>query len=110
MYIDSSGGKAGDNAVLLTPSISGQKCMTFWYHMFGPHVDTLNVYLTTDGKLGTPIHSIVGTQGDRWHSVNHTVNAAKNYQVSPVIILKQEGYTKIHFSIILIGNMLFVSM
>ena len=81
MYIKSGGGNAGDNAVLLTPTISGEKCMTFWYYMYGTHVDALNVYVTTDGTLGTPIHSIVGTQGNKWQKIDQTVNAASDYRV-----------------------------
>lgn len=49
MFIETSyPRKPNDTAGLVSPSIqkSGSSaCVLFWYHMFGPHVNALNVYL-----------------------------------------------------------------
>ena len=49
MYIEASfPRKPNDAAGLVSPAIqkSGSTaCVLFWYHMFGPHVNALNVYL-----------------------------------------------------------------
>jgi len=49
MYIETSyPRKPNDTAGLVSPAIqkSGSSaCVLFWYHMFGPHVNALNVYM-----------------------------------------------------------------
>lgn len=49
IYIETSfPRKPNDTARLISPTIkkpsSSFICMSFWYHMYGPHVDTLNIY------------------------------------------------------------------
>ena len=72
LYIEASfPRKDGDNARIISPVIPSDKksgkshCFTFWYHMYGPHINALNVYLMTGGsplKLWTR----VGDNGDNW--------------------------------------------
>lgn len=49
MYIETSSPRQpNDTAGLVSPIIptSGQTaCVLFWYHMFGPHIASLNVYV-----------------------------------------------------------------
>eukprot|EP00794_Sanderia_malayensis_P017044 gene17044-18759_t len=85
MYIETSSPRRnGDTAVLFTPPMpSGPKCLTFFYHMYGPHVNRLNVYVTANNRsLGSPIWSKRGTQGNVWRNVTLTVNNASSFQVA----------------------------
>jgi len=48
VYIEtSSPAKVNDTAMLYNDQISDvtDQCMSFWYHMYGPHVGALNIYL-----------------------------------------------------------------
>ena len=70
-YLEVSFQKESDVARLISTSIpatgdTGAKCLTFWYHMYGPHVNTLNIYVLLGGHIGQPLWSRTGTQGNRW--------------------------------------------
>lgn len=85
MYIEASSPRQpGDTAVLFTPPISaGQKCMTFFYHMYGPHVSSFMVYATSDNStLGTALWGKTGTQGNVWQNHTMTVGASATFQVA----------------------------
>ena len=85
MYIEASGRKNGDFARLTSPvvSVSQQtvKCLTFWYHMYGPHVSALNVYTKTT-TLGPAIWSKNGTQGNTWKVANVDIQINQPFSVS----------------------------
>ena len=90
MYIESSFPRRnGDNARLTSPvvSVSGQttKCLTFWYHMYGPHVDTLNVYANTT-TLGPAIWSRNKTQGNAWKLAKVEITKNQSYSVGTVFL------------------------
>lgn len=81
VYIDASfPRKLNDTARLISAVINppSEKCLSFWYHMFGTHVNTLNLYLKTHGNLGTPVWVKSGTQGNTWlpASVNLAVSSS----------------------------------
>lgn len=63
MYIETSYPRQpNDTAGLVSPSITksgSSACVLFWYHMFGPHVNALNVYL----KVGNYVLTIVSRMG-----------------------------------------------
>nr|XP_054757452.1 MAM and LDL-receptor class A domain-containing protein 1-like [Lytechinus pictus] len=68
--IDAMSGNEEDVARLYSDDlpIGTQMCLTFWYHMYGAHVGSLNVgYGNTDGnEEGTVIWTKSGTQGYDW--------------------------------------------
>lgn len=71
MYIETSAPRRpGDKARLISPTINGNfaQCVSFYYHMYGPHVKALNVYLATgaNATLGSPDWTRVGTQANAW--------------------------------------------
>lgn len=71
MYIETSAPRRpGDKARLISPTINGNfaQCVSFYYHMYGPHVKSLNVYLATgaNATLGSPDWTRVGTQANAW--------------------------------------------
>ena len=76
MYIETSAPvKPGDKARLTSPGLNGaaQFCITFWYHMYGPHINALNVYLAQNTTLGTPVWRRSGTQGNKWNKGTFTI-------------------------------------
>ncbi|KAJ7380815.1 hypothetical protein OS493_007199, partial [Desmophyllum pertusum] len=70
MFIEASyPRKPNDTAGLVSPTIqkSGPyACVLFWYHMFGPHIGALNVYMKDGGQTKTLMYQKVGSQGDEW--------------------------------------------
>ena len=65
MYIETSSPRAqGDNAELVKSglSFSTKKCLSFYYHMYGDSMGTLNVYV---GQK--KIFTKSGNQGNQWH-------------------------------------------
>eukprot|EP00795_Rhopilema_esculentum_P012712 gene12712-3431_t len=84
MFIESSSPRIdGDTAVLFTPILpAGSKCLTFFYHMYGPHISSLSVYVTSDNStLGTALWAKSGTQGNVWQNHTMTVSSSSPFQV-----------------------------
>ena len=57
------------------------KCLQFWYHMYGPHVDTLNVYTKRNNQLGSPVWTLSGTHGDKWRHAVVSLTVSSKFQV-----------------------------
>lgn len=57
---------------------SGYVCR---YHMYGAHVDQLNVYVKNKPSLGSPLFSIGGTQGNQWNEIDLDITSPVTYQV-----------------------------
>ena len=93
MFIEtSSPRKNGDNAILLSQQQSGVKCLSFWYHMYGPHIDRLMISTLSNNKKGATLWQKIGTQGNQWINSNVTINGNKsmtNYQVSNLFVVAQ---------------------
>lgn len=69
MYIETSAPRRpGDKARLISPAVNGAApmCLKFWYHMFGTHIKSLNIYLSQNGTLGTAVWTRNGNQGNKW--------------------------------------------
>ena len=71
MYIEASGQSTGDNAKLQLelPRRNSTSCLTFYYHMYGSSMGTLNVY---SGNVTILTKS--GDQGNRWRKAARTVH------------------------------------
>ena len=54
--------------------------------MYGPHVDTLNVYTKKSGQLGQPIFTKNGSQGNLWNHATVVVSSLSSFQVKRVLI------------------------
>ena len=86
MYIEaSSPRKKGDNAMIgsavFTPTSTCK--VRFFYHMYGRHIGTLNVYTRTN--IAGPMNKIwskTGDQGDKWVKATASISVSKNFQVS----------------------------
>lgn len=86
VYIESSSPRhSGDMAQLSSPSLSPTSstgsCVTFWYHMFGPNIGTLNLYMQTKYKR-TLFWSKVASQGDKWTKGQRTVISNIDYTLN----------------------------
>ena len=86
MYIESSSPrKKGDNAMIgsavFTPTSTCK--VRFFYHMYGRHIGTLNVYTrtSTTGSMNK-IWTKTGDQGDKWVKATASISVSKNFQVS----------------------------
>ncbi|XP_033109454.1 MAM and LDL-receptor class A domain-containing protein 1-like [Anneissia japonica] len=72
MFIETSlPSQPGDKARLQSPfqnNTSPSYCVEFWYHMYGPTVEELKVFIKIDGEtLTTPVWTLSGNRGDYWH-------------------------------------------
>ena len=86
MYLKSMFGKAGQIAVIRSQNftISQEACFTFWYHMYGSTMGSLNVYQEVNGhKINT--WNVTGDQGDTWH------RTALNIDTQEVFVIIFEG-------------------
>ncbi|XP_053484115.1 MAM and LDL-receptor class A domain-containing protein 2 isoform X3 [Ictalurus furcatus] len=83
LYVDTTVGHWGNRALLLSeiyPSNNRGQCFTFWYHIYGQNVGTLNLYINNrtlhdnGDKLGYLIWTESGNQGDVWWSAGVTID------------------------------------
>lgn len=84
MYIETSTPRVqGQKARLLSPTISTTQssCVSFYYHMFGLHIGSLNIYVKQTA-LGTPIWTMTGNQRNSWILGQFTLSATTNFQVT----------------------------
>ena len=89
MYIETSWSSTNDTATLLMkgPTDNGGKlrCLQFWYHMYGAHVNTLSVHIKPVNKPILPaIWKKSGTQGDRWRYAQIQLNNTGSYKVGNI--------------------------
>ena len=73
MYTEATGQSEGDNAKLqlVVPRGRSTSCLTFYYHMYGSSMGTLNVF-----NGNTSIFTASGNHGNHWKKVARTVNAS----------------------------------
>ena len=69
------------SAQIPATSASNGKCLRFWYHMYGAHVNRLNVYVKVGSHLGSPVWTKNGTHGDRWNLAAVTVRSPYFFKV-----------------------------
>lgn len=66
LYLEASDSQRnkGDDAILVSPTINsnGPLCMTFYYHMYGSGIGTLQVVSNQ-----TAVWKLSGDQGNRWY-------------------------------------------
>uniref|UniRef100_A0A672K266 MAM domain containing glycosylphosphatidylinositol anchor 2 n=1 Tax=Sinocyclocheilus grahami TaxID=75366 RepID=A0A672K266_SINGR len=97
MYIETSRPrKEGDTARLLSPTFSVAPknpysissppayCFSFYYHMYGKHIGTLNAFVKQKGQSTSdagPVWSLSGNQGDRWRQAKISIHPTASFQV-----------------------------
>ncbi|XP_060582609.1 MAM and LDL-receptor class A domain-containing protein 1-like isoform X2 [Ruditapes philippinarum] len=86
IYMETSSPRhIGERAVITSgiqaATLPGGQCLSFWYHMFGAHVSTLNVYLKTQGGNKTMIWSRSRTQGNVWRNGLRNIKSLVPYEI-----------------------------
>ncbi|XP_048830838.1 MAM domain-containing glycosylphosphatidylinositol anchor protein 2 isoform X2 [Brienomyrus brachyistius] len=95
MYIETSRPRLeGEKARLLSPTFNvapkspygatnSAYCFSFYYHMYGKHIGTLNVYLRQKGQAASdsPIWTLSGNQGDRWRQAKVNIHPISSFQM-----------------------------
>ncbi|KAM5130008.1 MAM domain-containing glycosylphosphatidylinositol anchor protein 2 [Mantella aurantiaca] len=95
MYIETSRPRLeGERARLLSPVFNiAQKnpygssntayCFSFFYHMYGRHIGSLNIFLRLKGQTNTeiPIWSASGNKGEQWHQARLTIHPTASFQI-----------------------------
>ena len=78
MYIETSYHGLGDNAKLNSPKLQfgGSTCLTFFYHMYGSTIGTLNVIIN-----GNNVFTASGNKGNIWLRAAVDVLASGMYAV-----------------------------
>lgn len=95
----------GQTAYLLSPPVSsssGSHCLSFFYHMKGKTMGTLNVYVvdTVDPqKHYALLTTITGDQGNNWHYEEVTIASLCKYQVNHKSIKNEPIQTIIFINI-----------
>ena len=92
IYMEASYGRMGSTFRLISPTVNAtaMQCFSFWYHMYGSHINTLNVKLTGAGNL--TVWSRNGTQGNQWHQANITLGGSS-----------YAGYNKVNLALLNYG-------
>ena len=87
MYIEASPQSYGDNAKLhlAVPRSNSSACLTFYYHMYGSSMGTLNVF---NGNV--TIFTMSGDQGNYWRKVARTMHL--NDVVSIIAVHVMQAY------------------
>ena len=68
---------------LFTPTPSKGRCMSFWYHMYGPDIGNLTVYMNVTGtKVLQPLWRLSGNQGNQWFNGKLPIRSTQSYMVS----------------------------
>lgn len=89
IYMESSAPRhPGDRAHLVSQTFTPtqSRCVTFWYHMNGANIGTLNVVVKVPSSNYTA-WTLSGDHGDKWIYAQAPVTSNLDYQVSPVFIL-----------------------
>nr|XP_054757008.1 MAM and LDL-receptor class A domain-containing protein 2-like [Lytechinus pictus] len=90
MYIEASNGiNAGDRAQLLGPAQNPTgdtpKCLVFWLHMYGPHINRFNAYMQREGQQDVKLYTKYGSQGSNWFKAQKEIVSSINWNVSVIL-------------------------
>jgi hypothetical protein len=85
MYIEASNKRAGDNAVLSKIlTLRGQDlCLTFFYHMIGHYIGSLNVYVGF-----SKVFSKTGQYGFTWNKAVVPLAQTGSQKVASILNLR----------------------
>ena len=84
IFIESSSPRrVNDTARIISLNINPTSgaCVTFWYHMYGAHINTLNLYLKQNNQLGTPIWKHTGTLNNHWYKAVVNIASQTPFQM-----------------------------
>ena len=83
MYIEAWKQSKGDKARLISSTLLGPQCMTFFYNMFGFTMGSIVIYIReTSGGNESIIWVQSGNKGLAWKEEHLSINEKDEYQVS----------------------------
>uniref|UniRef100_H2YLP5 Metalloendopeptidase n=1 Tax=Ciona savignyi TaxID=51511 RepID=H2YLP5_CIOSA len=86
MYVEGSRPRVRNHvAILSTPRIgvsAPQRCVTFWYHMWGNGMGTLDVSADSGRTTLSYLKNVAGNQGTRWKNMQVQYNPPRNARVA----------------------------
>lgn len=85
MYTAASVRYANQTARIESPQITPRgksQCLTFWYHMYGPNIGVMNLYVKKRPTLDSPLWTRAGDQGNQWQQGVVTLPSTGSYTVS----------------------------
>ncbi|CAG2190855.1 unnamed protein product [Mytilus edulis] len=59
---------------------SPRQCLTFWYHMYGEHINTLKVFQLNDNRT-VELWNESANQGNKWYYQSLSLNGAGPYRI-----------------------------
>ena len=84
LYVEASiPAQEGNKAWFLSdqfPATAG-RCLSFWYHMYGSSIGTLNVYIVDKDNKSTLVWSKSGDQGNHWNETKLMLESKLDYKV-----------------------------
>ena len=84
LYVEaSSPAQEGNKAWLLSDQFlaTAGRCLSFWYHMYGASIGTLNVYIVDIDDQSTLVWSRSGDQGNQWNEAKLMLESELDYKV-----------------------------
>ncbi|GAB1867983.1 MAM domain-containing glycosylphosphatidylinositol anchor protein 1 [Camponotus japonicus] len=70
LYIEASGRLVNDTARIISPlynsSLTESGCFSFWYHMYGATIGSLNIYFKQEDSASRLMFTKSGNQGNQW--------------------------------------------
>ncbi|XP_069464862.1 MAM domain-containing glycosylphosphatidylinositol anchor protein 1 isoform X2 [Ambystoma mexicanum] len=93
MFIEASRPRvSGDKARLISPlyNVTGKPpqyrsayCVSFYYHMYGKHIGSLNILVRVRniGTMDTQVWTMSGNRGNMWQHANVPINPSGPFQV-----------------------------
>lgn len=70
LYIEASGRLVNDTARIISPlynsSLTESGCFSFWYHMYGATIGSLNIYFKPEDTASRLMFTKSGNQGNQW--------------------------------------------
>ncbi|KAH9494984.1 hypothetical protein Btru_018320 [Bulinus truncatus] len=73
----------GQKARLISATMksTSAQCLTFYYHMYGKNMGTLNIYTKSSGRLSSPIWTTSGQQLNIWLPGQVTLSSPTDFQL-----------------------------
>ncbi|KAJ7384937.1 negative regulation of bile acid biosynthetic process [Desmophyllum pertusum] len=68
-------------AQLLSPRLTGDYCLQFYFHMFGPQMGKLHIFVLA-GAQRTALGSYSGNRGERWYKTKADIGSIQPYQIA----------------------------
>lgn len=83
IYLEATDVQKGATSKLTSNSINSvdDVCLTFWYHMHGQSMGTLNVY-TESGNITRRYWSKSGNQGNSWNFASFDISSSEPYTIT----------------------------